>query len=47
MELKAAYWHHFEEGALNSDGYLILNEAANRSLDDIEKPIHDWDYIQE
>lgn len=47
MELKASYWHHFEEGALGNQAYLLLNEAANRSLDDIHKPIHDWDLIIE
>ena len=45
MELKATYWHHFEEGALTGEGYIRLNEAANRALDVITEPISDWDFV--
>jgi hypothetical protein len=46
MELKATYWHHFEEGALTSDGYITLNEAASRALDGCNEPIDDWTFIK-
>jgi hypothetical protein len=46
MELKATYWHHFEEGALSSEGFIYLDMAASRSLDSIEQPIDDWTFVK-
>jgi hypothetical protein len=47
MELKATYWHHFEEGALTGEGYIYLNFAASRALDCNEEPIDDWSFVKD
>jgi len=31
--LKAAYWHHFEEGLCMPNAVIVLLEAADRALD--------------
>jgi len=46
VELKAKYWHHFEEGKMMPESLLILTEAVNRSLDVSDKPLSDWDYVK-
>lgn len=46
MELKATYWHHFEEGNLTADGFILLNEAASHSLDQTDLPISDWELVK-
>lgn len=42
IELKAAYWHHFEEGLCMPEAVIILLESADRSIDHESEKCKDW-----
>lgn len=45
--VKGLYWHEFKSSQCSGYSARILIHSANRSLDGIESPLHDWDIIQE
>jgi NhaP-type Na+/H+ or K+/H+ antiporter len=45
--VKGLYWHEFKTSQCSRYSARILIHSANRSLDDIQLELHDWDIVQE
>jgi len=45
IELKASYWHHFEEGLIMPKAVIILLESADRAIDHEQEEYNSWPYI--
>lgn len=43
---KSLYWKYFLRGLCNGYVTIQLMEAADQSIDNVNKPINDWDYVQ-
>ena len=47
MIMKSQFWEFFEEGLCQQDTVIILQEAADVSIDDAKKEINIWKFLQD
>lgn len=45
LEVKAAYMEHYEEGLVDPNSLILLNNSINEGLDHADTELHDWHFL--
>lgn len=47
LEVKAAYMEHYEEGLVDPNSLILLNNSINEGLDRADIGLHDWKFLSD